>query len=94
MRAVFQVASVKPNAIAAAATATGNASGRARAAIQSEIATAVQGHAGPQKRLSIGREIEDDAQTECDRQPRDQSAGRGVRCNPVAQTRARALQER
>ena len=41
MRAVFQAASVKPNAIAAAATATGNASGRARAAMHNDIAAAV-----------------------------------------------------
>ena len=89
MRAVFQVASVKPNAIAAAATATGNASGRARAATQSEIAIAVSVDAGPQKRLAIRREIEDNAEAECDRQPRNQPARRGVIGDPVAQTRAR-----
>ena len=48
---------------------------------------------GPERRLMLGREVDDDPDPETDRQPWEQSPGRRVGCEPALKRLARAADE-
>ena len=90
MIARLTVAVANPAAAAASASAIGKATGRCRASTATAHGATASAERGPNRRLLIGREVEDDAETEGDCQPRHQPAGPDVGQRPALHALATA----